>query len=62
MAWKFFNPHRQAGSWKSREFDFKMTRNANVILSIFVLVTVQLAVYMTMVMQLHGLIFLWKDF
>ena len=44
------------------KFDFKMARNANVILSTFGLVTVQLAVYMTMVMQLHGLIFLWKIF
>lgn len=44
--------------WLNRgKFDFKMARNTSVILKIFCLTTVQLAVYMTMVMQLHGLIF-----
>ena len=56
FTWKSFSPPSRAGL----KFEIKMARNANLILSIFGLVTVQLAVYMTMFMQLHGLIFLWK--
>jgi hypothetical protein len=42
------------------KFHFNMARNTNVILGIFGLITIQFAVFMTMVMELYSLILLWK--
>jgi hypothetical protein len=48
------------GWLNSGNFDFNMARNTNVIFDIFGLITSQLAVYMTLVMELYSFILLWK--